>query len=161
MKYEPISDKEFNERMLLPAGDYAFEVLFATESVSKSSGADMVTLDLLIHAGDGSNRKVKSYLVASDKGKFQVRAFCECTGIMPAYKNGTFSAESCLGRSGWLSLRVEEGNDKQDGSGKWPSKNSVKSFLANSPTKTSAPAALPAAPVTSAADNSITDDVPF
>lgn len=166
MKYEPVSDKEFNSRLLLPAGDYAFEVLDATEGVSKSSGADMITLDLLIHAADGSNRKVKSYLVGSDKGKFQVRAFCESAGILESYKSGTFCADSCLNRSGWLRLRIEAGRAKDDGSGNWPDKNTVGTFLARAPKTSSAlaPAPVatakpPAAPAAATAENS--EDVPF
>lgn len=165
MQYEQVSDKEFNERMLLPAGPYAFEVLDATAGVSKTSGADMITLDLLVHADDGSNRKVKAYLVGSDKGKFQVRAFCEATGLMPQYRAGTFNAETCLGRSGWLKLKIEAGRPKDDGSGNWPDKNTVATFLAEAPKKAANPTQTANAPAPvaapSPAKNDESEDVPF
>lgn len=165
MKYQPVTEKEFNERMLLPAGEYAFEVLNATEGVSKSSGADMITLELLVHATDGGSRKVKSYLVGSEKGRFQVRAFCVSAGILAKYDAGTFGAEDCLGKSGWLRLRVEAGKAKEDGSGNWPDKNSVAGFIAE-PSKakasTAAPSAQPAPKTAPAPQSDINEeDVPF
>lgn len=159
MNYTPVSDKEFNERMLLPAGAYAFEVLNAGAGTSRTSGADMITLELLVHAEDGSNRKVKSYLVASDGGKFAVRAFCESVKLMPEYRAGKFTVESCLGRSGWLKLKVEAGRPKDDGSGNWPDKNAVATYLADAPKKA---AGLPTPTPTHAPTSEVeSEDVPF
>ena len=147
MKYDPVSEKEFNERMLLPEGAYAFEVLNAVDDVSKKSGADMIVLDLLIHAEDGSNRKVKSYLVASPGGRFAVRAFAVSTGLLPRYESGELTPEDCLGKSGWLKLKIEKGKAKDDGSGNFPDKNSVASFLPGEPAKPARPAAPAPAPL--------------
>lgn len=162
MKYTPISEKEYNERLLLPAGEYAFEVLDAQPGVSKSSGADMIVLDLLIHAEDGSNRKVRSYLVASEGGRFQIRAFCKAVGVIAKYDAGTFNAEDCLGRSGWLKLKIEKGRAKEDGS-TWPDKNSVASFI-EAPTGKPRPAPVATQPPDTAPDSKQTEndeDAPF
>lgn len=170
MKYTPVSEKEYNERMLLPAGEYAFEVLNAEPSVSKTSGADMIVLDLLIHASDGSNRKVRSYLVGSEGGRFQVRAFCKSAGLVSKYEAGTFCAEDCLGRSGWLKLKVEAGRLKDDGT-PWPDKNSVASFIDGPSKKVShdpgafvpapAPAPKPAPAAASATTEDADSEIPF
>jgi len=163
MNYTPVSDKEFNERMMLPAGAYAFEVLTATAGTSRTSGADMITLELLIHTEDGGNRKLKSYLVASDGGKFAVRAFCESVGLMPEYRAGKFTAESCLGRAGWVRLKVEAGRAKDDGSGNWPDKNAVATYLSDAPARPAkgTQAAAQAAPAAAASQADGSDDVPF
>lgn len=163
MKYQPVSEKEYNERLLLPAGEYAFEVLNATPGQSKSSGADMITLELLVHSTDSGSRKVKAYLVASDGGKYQVRAFCVSTGLLARYNAGTFCAEDCLSKGGWLRLRIEKGKPKDDGSGDWPDKNSVAAFIAGpskaAPASESAPSP---APQSALVQDKIDDDqVPF
>ena len=141
MKFQPKTEKELAEANNIPVGDYAFEVLNATDKLSKA-GNEMIELTLRVHVGE-SARQAKDYLM--EAFGLKLLHFCECTGLHPKYLAGTFTAEDCLGKTGFLIIGVEKGKLKDDGKSTWPDKSTVKDYVR----------ALKAAPAT------VEKDVPF
>ena len=156
MQFTPKTEKELAENGLLPAGTYPFEVLNATDKTS-GNGNEMIVLDLLIHCTDGSNRKVTDYLM--EKVAFKLHSFCKSVGLMIKYQAGNFTAEDCLGKSGYLKLKIEAGRPK-DGGGEWPAKNAVNGYSATAEPKSAAPGMV-APKLTPSADPLDGEDVPF
>ena len=152
MQFTPKTEKELAERGLLPVGVYPFEVLNATDKTS-ANGNEMIVLDLLIHCTDGSNRKITDYLM--EKVAFKLHGFCKAVGLIIKYNAGNFTAEDCLGKSGYLKLKIEDARPK-DGGGEWPAKNSVNGYE-----KPDGNTASAAPKITPTADPLNGEDVPF
>jgi len=127
MKFQPKTEKEIAEAGLLPVGVYPFEVLEASDSTSKA-GNGMIVLDILIHAPDGSNRKLTDYLL--EAMAFKLYHFSKHHGLIDKYQAGSLTAEDCIGRSGWVKLGIQKGKPKPDGGGDYPDRNSVATYVA-------------------------------
>lgn len=126
MNFKPKTEKEINEANLIPAGDYAFEVLDAIADQS-NAGNDMITLTLRIFVGEGS-RQLNDYLM--EKVAYKLFHFCSYMGLSKQYTDGTLKPEDCLGKTGYLSIGIQKGKKKDDGSGEvWPDRNSVKDYI--------------------------------
>ncbi len=121
MEFKPKSEKDIQSALLLPKGDYDFQVLEAQDTVSKSKNA-MIKINIGIFQGDAMTRRLFDYLVPSMEAK--LRHFCDTCGILAAYEAGTLSAEDCKGRSGRVRLIIEE-----DETGKYDPKNVVKDYI--------------------------------
>lgn len=141
MKFTPKTEKEILYEGLIPDKTVCdFEVVAATDAISKASGAEMIALKLKVFHNEGF-KLVDDYLVAAMARK--VRHFCEMAKLVDVYEGGTLTAEHCKGVCGKVTIAIE---DKEDG---YPPKNKVGDYYV--PKKAAAPAA--AAPST--------DDVPF
>jgi hypothetical protein len=114
MRYTPITEQEANDTgskfQPIPDGDYPFEVLESTEKVSKAGNA-YIAMKLGVVAGPNREQWVWANLVPSPSMQFQVRHFCESTGLLPKYSSGQLSARDCLGRTGMVRIKTE----KQEG----------------------------------------------
>lgn len=120
MQFAPKSEQELKSENLFAEGDYDFEVLEAEETRSKK-GNDMIKLKLNVLDRSGNSRWVYDYLLESMG--FKLRHFCEGTGLLSKYDQGTLTARDCIGRSGICKLQVE------DASGAYPAKNSVADYV--------------------------------
>lgn len=102
MQFTPQSETEIRSEMMLPDGEYDFEVEEAVETVSKSSNNEMIALTLRCFRDDGSSALVNDWLVASEKPmcKLKVRTFCESTGILDTYEQGMLSGAVCQALAG-------------------------------------------------------------
>jgi hypothetical protein len=143
MKFQPKTEKEIAEENLCPEGTYAFEVLKAIESKSKSSGADMITLKLRLFVGAEDTYLVDDYLI--DSVAYKLFHFCAYTGLSHKYEAGSLTAEDCVGKTGFLKLGIQKGKKKDDGT-YWPDRNTVKDYVRNEglkPQRIAAPSTTP------------------
>jgi hypothetical protein len=124
MKFKPLSEEEAEAQSadLWPAGEYDFEVREATEKESKSSGADMIELELWLYNQAGGRRLVFDYLTHSDKSAWKLRSFAAACGLLDRYKTGIVMANEMVGRTG----KCEIGIRKQEG---YADKNTVRSYV--------------------------------
>jgi len=127
---------------LLEEGVYPFEVISASETISKT-GNEMIKIKLNVFGQNGQQAHVLDYLL--EKLAFKLRHFCEVTGLLPKYDNGSLSELDCEGKQGWLKLKVEPAT------GGYSAKNSVADYV-NPPTA--------AAPVAAPVAEKVTPDVP-
>lgn len=137
MKTNPKSEAALREEMLLPAGDYDFEVLDAVDKLSQK-GNEMIAVKLAVFRPNGSRQYVNDWLM--EKMAFKLRHFCYSVGLGEKYEAGDLDAESCKGRTGRVTLKIEE----QEGFG---SRNAVKDYAPVQVDAKPAPAATPKLPV--------------
>jgi hypothetical protein len=146
MKYT--SSNEAPKSYHLPAGDYPVTILEASETVSRSTGADMIKLTLDAESPDGTqSTKVFDYLVASASSVWKIDAFRRALGHEVVQGEPVeLAAEDLVGRTLRARLKVEEFNGRAN--------NKVEAWLAplagsgNAPAPASLPAPLasPASP---------------
>ncbi|BET67421.1 hypothetical protein ASA1KI_23390 [Opitutales bacterium ASA1] len=121
MKYT--SSNETPKSYHLPAGDYDVTIVEASETVSRSTGADMIKLTLDAEAPDGSTTKVFDYLVATPSSAWKIDAFRRALGHEVVQGEPVeLAAEDLVGRTLRARLKVEEFNGRQN--------NKVEAWLA-------------------------------
>lgn len=124
MQFKPKSEKEIQESLMWPKGEYDFEVIKAERALSgpqsKSPGTPYIKLSLRLFNEDGGTRMQNAILHPAMEA--QLRHFCEETGIIEKYDAGTLEAEDCEGLAGKLQLKVK------DAEGNYPAKNEVQDF---------------------------------
>ncbi len=101
MRFNPdVKDKSH----LLPAGDYDFEILHASEKTSANNN-DMVVLKL--RAGsNGTTRIITDYIVAKNTRK--VKKVAQAVGLLDLFETGEILAEHFVGRKGRVRLSIEK-----------------------------------------------------
>ena len=136
MKYT--SSNEAPKSYHLPAGDYPVTIVEASETVSRSTGADMIKLTLDAEAPDGATAKVFDYLVASASSAWKIDAFRRALGHEVVQGEPVeLSAEDLIGRTLRARLKVEEFNGRAN--------NKVEAWLAPLAGSGNAPAPAPRA----------------
>ena len=139
MKYT--SSNEAPKSYHLPAGDYPVTIVEASETVSRSTGADMIKLTLDAEAPDGATAKVFDYLVASASSAWKIDAFRRALGHEVVLGEPVeLAAEDLIGRTLRARLKVEEFNGRAN--------NKVEAWLAPLATSGNAPAPRASAPTT-------------
>lgn len=153
MKY--ISSDQPDKIFHLPAGEYPVTIIDASETVSRSSGADMIKLTLEAEAPDGTTVTLFDYLVATPSSAWKIDAFRRALG-KPVVKGESVELCACdlIGCRLRARLKVEKYNDTEN--------NKVEAWLPAAPA--AAPAArseplLPGLGVPAAADPA--ESVPF
>lgn len=127
--------------MLIPDGEYDFQVMKAEEGVSKTSGNDMITLQIGVFLPDGTTRTVKDWLVGSDAPMcaMKIRHFARSCDLMSLYEAGAIDQYACEGACG----RVKIGS--QDSAQYGPQNNVVDYIAAGEPQQPVAPS-MPTGP---------------
>ena len=122
MQFTPRSAEDIASDNLFPEGEYDFEVISATDEISKSSGNEMIHLKLRVYHPNGSGRfvLVDDYLLESVA--FKLRHACDATGLTTEYETGSLEAHEFEGRAGRVKLRVQKSEIYQD-------KNAVKDYV--------------------------------
>jgi hypothetical protein len=147
MKY--IASHEAPKSYHLPAGDYSVTIVEASETVSRSTGADMIKLTLDAEAPDGATAKVFDYLVASASSAWKIDAFRRALGHEVVQGEPVeLAAEDLIGRTLRARLKVEEFNGRAN--------NKVEAWLAPLAGSGNAPAphaSAPTAPTTQKEDD--------
>jgi hypothetical protein len=99
----------------LPAGDYTVTIVEAVETVSRTSGADMIKLTLDAEAPDGGTVKVFDYLVGSPSSAWKIDAFRRALGHEVVEGEAVeLAAEDLVGRTLRARLKVEEFNGRSN-----------------------------------------------
>lgn len=129
--FNPLSDDQINaiqNRSLLTDGIYPFVVKAVEEQCSKS-GILMLKVKLVVVAAENDMRVIFDYLLATEQMMFKLKHFCESIGIGDKYNQGGFEPSDCIERSGRVKIGIQKGAAKDDGSGFYPDKNSVKDYV--------------------------------
>lgn len=130
MQFTPKTENEIIEAALWPEGVYDFEIVEASDTISKK-GNEMIALSLRVYDANGGHRFVNDYLLESMA--FKLRHCAYACGLGSDYENGFLAAEKFVGRSGKLKLGVEKPRDD-----KYPPKNTVRDYIVGGDEKISA-----------------------
>jgi hypothetical protein len=122
MRVTPITEKEAEDAGLWKSGLYDFEVLTATDRLSKA-GNDMIELNLKLYDPEGRSFRLFDYLVSNEAMAFKVRHFASATGMLPQYEAGELKGEDCVGKSGRAQVT------RQKAKGGYPAKNVIQDYL--------------------------------
>lgn len=129
--FNPLSDEQIHavqNRGLLEEGIYSFTVK-AMEAQQSKSGNPMLKVRIGVLASEGDERNIIDYLLSSEQMMFKLKHFCESIGLEDNYLKGNLSPSDCINRSGKVRIGVQKGGAKEDGSGFFPDKNSVKDYV--------------------------------
>jgi hypothetical protein len=111
MKFAPRTAEELALDGLFPAGKYPFEVIKSEDKVSKS-GNEMLALQLKVYGEGERVTTVFEYLMASNQQR--LNQFCTFTGLQAKYEAGELEAADCVGRDGWVCIKVQPAKDGYD-----------------------------------------------
>lgn len=150
---KPLSREESKRGDLIPDGIYIYEVMQATDEISKTSGNEMIKLKLKIFMPDGRERTLFDYLMSSME--FKLCHFCEANGLWDKYESGNLEADDCWGKSGELKIYIQKGKNG------YSDQSSVGDYLLNDEQSAAKLAAAKAKAPTSKQEDFISDDVPF
>lgn len=131
MLITPRTEQELFEELIVPAGTYDFEIVFAEDAVSKKSGKEMIKLRLKVWDQNGKIRFVNDFLM--EAMAFKLRHFYEYTGMIEKYNVGNIQASDCMNRCGQAEIIVKKADDN------FPLRNEVKDYI-----KTEKSAKMPA-----------------
>jgi hypothetical protein len=152
MRFTPKTEKECAEQGLLAKGEYDFEVVEATNEMSKAKedkeSLPMIKLVVAVFDNDGNRRQIFDYLIESFPSK--LRHFCDAAGLLARYEAGDLDAFQCLNKTGKCRVVVQT-----DKTGNYPPKNSITDYVCRS-----APALKPSGSVTGDAPPHNDDDLP-
>ena len=112
MNFTPKSKEELAMDGLLDAGKYPFSVMKAEEKTSKASGNPMLALQLTVYANNGGQVTVFDYLMENKPA--QLEQFCRFTGLEALYASGKLEESDCVGREGWVCIKVQPAKDGYD-----------------------------------------------
>jgi len=132
MKFTPKSEKELAEQNMIPDGVYPFEVINALDTKSKTTGNDMIAIQLRIFGPDNAEPVLKDYLLESYMRK--IFNFSKVTGLSANYHAGSLCAADCVGKQGYAKIGTEKGKEKQTAAGVctgefYPDKNTVRDYV--------------------------------
>ncbi len=96
---------------LLPAGKYPFSVIKAEEKTS-SKGNPMLALQITVYAENGGQVTVFDYLMENKPA--QLEQFCRFTGMEALYASGKLEEADCVGREGWVCIKVQPAQGNYD-----------------------------------------------
>jgi hypothetical protein len=123
---EQIAD--IQNRKLLTDGIYPFIVKTYEPRISKT-GNSMLEIMVGVLDSEGNERNIKDFLLATDTMIFKLKHFCEAIGMHKEYAAGRFDPAKCLGRTGKCVIGLQKGNEKPDGTGYYPDRNSIKDYV--------------------------------
>ena len=112
MNFTPKSKEELAMDGLLPAGKYPFSVIKAEEKTSKASGNPMLALQLTVYADNGGQSTIFDYLMENKPA--QLEQFCRFTGLEALYASGKLEESDCVGREGWVCIKIQPAKDGYD-----------------------------------------------
>ena len=123
MKFAPKTEKEIASAGLWDKGTYAFEILEATDDLSKSSGKEMIKLKVKIFKDNGASQNVFDYLLP-DSMEYKLRHIAEACGLLADYEKGDLEAYQFVGKSGYAKVGISK-----DKTGAYPDKNQINDYV--------------------------------
>lgn len=137
MRFSPMTEDELARASLLEPGVYPFEVITASEELSKA-GNEMIKVKLNVFGPNDQQAHIFDYLM--EKLQYKLRHFCEATGLLQKYEAGTLSEVDCEGKTGFVKIKIDPAN------GSYSAKNSVQDYVKPGDAP-AAPTASPTAPL--------------
>jgi hypothetical protein len=151
MQFQPKTDQQLADEAMLPEGEYDFTIDKATDTVSRTSGAPMIAVEMTVFS-DRGDRKIKDWLM--EKMAWKLKHFAASVGMAQAYESGALDAQALVGRSGKLKLKKGKAN------GDFAPRNEVKDYCVPADAAEAKPAAN-AAPRTPIGGGAADNDPPF
>lgn len=154
MKFTAKSEEQIELEGLLPEGEYDFQVLEASDQISKK-GNEMIKLYLNVFDAQGKPRRVVDYIMEAFPKK--LIHFCKHTGLEQSYASGSITAYECVDKTGRVRLTIEP-------AGEYPAKNAVVDYVEGfkfAPKPATVKPAQPTAPEPIMLDTTADDDMPF
>lgn len=111
MSFTYTTEIKEREQAIIEDGEYNFETAAAYDHASKSSGKEMLTLELHMYDNNGKMFKVFDYIV--DKTVFKLKDYWECVGD-PKMFCGKNELHDFIGLTGRARIKVE--SREKDGS---------------------------------------------
>ena len=102
MKFAPKTAKEVAEGNLWDKGNYAFEILEATDEISKA-GKEMIKLKVKLFTDTGKSQQVFDYLLP-DSMEYKLRHVAEACGLLADYETGALEAYLFIGKTGYAKV---------------------------------------------------------
>jgi hypothetical protein len=129
MKFVPKTREELQQMNLLPDGVYTFEVIESVNTISKTSGNEMIKLTLKVWDHNGVERIITDYLI--EAYLFKLLSFCEATNLLEKYNSGILLDTDCYGKIGKVYIVIKKGKPvPNDPEGKmYPDSNSIKEYI--------------------------------
>jgi hypothetical protein len=156
MQFTPKTEDEIASENLLADGVYGFEIIEAEDTISKSSGKDMIAVRMKVFDGEGGFRFVNDYLLEAIL--YKVKHCADACGLAAEYARGQLHGADLIGKTGEVKIVTQQDKDKM-----YPPKNVVRDYVVpkenNAPPAHRTPARKPA--MTSTADDPFGDDIPF
>ncbi len=118
MRFNPDQEQDSN---VMPAGEYDFEVIYATEKIS-SGGNDMIVLKLRVgdrHRG----HVVTDYILA--KNTWKILSAAKACGLVELFHAGEILPQHFVGCTGRAQFMIERSTNPQ-----YPDRNTVLSYVA-------------------------------
>lgn len=125
MRFTPKTEKELNEANLWEKGIYAFEILEAEETTSKT-GKDMIKMKVKIYNGDKS-QILFDYLLP-DTMEYKLRHLCDACNLITEYETGNLEAYNLVGKTGKAKIGISV-----DKTGQYADRNSINDFVVDAP----------------------------
>jgi hypothetical protein len=122
MKFQPKSKSEIDSDGLLTPGEYDFEIVTAEDTISKSSGNEMIKLKVNVFDANGGKRTIFDYLMPSVA--FKLRHAAEACGLEDEYESGNLEAFDFEGKTGRCKVNIQK-----DKSGQYPDKNGIADYI--------------------------------
>lgn len=148
MKFTPKSENEITSENLLTPGIYGFEIMEASDEVSKA-GNEMIKLTVHVF-DDGEPVTIFDYLM--EKVAYKLRHAAEACGLLADYESGILDAIDFQGKTGRCKVAVQK-----DKTGQYPDKNGIADYLKPD----AAAQTRPASARVKAPAGDIDDDIPF
>lgn len=158
MKFTPISEQEYNNRNVWPAGVYPCTILNCEEGKSKNTNDGYFKCKVQLYNTDGGTTNVFYYMMAEGKAAWQLRAGAETFGLLDKYDAGSIDAADFEMREGYATVGIQEETAE------YPAKNIIKAFRKDAPKGVAAPVVKPApkkAPVSAGSFDDLMDDIPL
>lgn len=119
MNYKPSTANEVREKMLIPAGEYDYEIIEAKEMMSKGNPEKgtkprpMLLVKHLVYYGE-STRYSDRYFMLDDDSFGALRNLCEATGLLKKYEDNTLQPDDLEGKCGRLKLKIAHNKFKDE-----------------------------------------------
>jgi hypothetical protein len=119
-------ENESSEFVLIPPGDYAFQVANIDQTVSNNSGNDMAVVHLKIMVDENTEITLKDYLVLTRASEWKLCAFFRAVGLKRSGEPFVMDFDAAVARRGMVKL-TQEKFTKKDGTESMS--NKVKNYI--------------------------------
>jgi hypothetical protein len=120
MEFQPVNESDIKKPFpTIAEGEYDFEILEATDTVSQNTGNDMIKLSLGIWQGEKIICRIFDYVQAGEKTEYKLRHACDSCGLLANYESGRLFGSDFKGRTGRAKVGIEPAN------GQYAAKNKI------------------------------------